>query len=195
MSRSILIICIPVLFLFSCGEDQRPQYEIDQEKIEEYLADHNLNAQIHDSGVYYIIEKEGTGDHPNANAQSQAVFQTLEEIEADHIPVISALNKIDLLENSDGARKALQGFPKAVAISALTGEGINDLLKAVNEMLFENFVPVSLWLPYREGGLISMFHEQGHVDMVEHGEDGISITGMLPNRLIARYSPYKVHNV
>jgi GTP-binding protein HflX len=134
--------------------------------------------------------------HANAHAQSEAVFQTLEEIEADHIPVISALNKIDLLDDTDGARKALEGFPSAVAISALTGEGVNDLLKSVNQMLFENFVPVSLWLPYREGGLISMFHEQGHVEMIEHEEEGIKITGMLPQRLIARYSPYnKVHNI
>ena len=133
--------------------------------------------------------------HPNAHAQSEAVFRTLEEIEADHIPVISALNKIDLLENSDVARQSLEDFPQAVAISALTGEGVGDLLKAVNEMLFENFVHVSLWLPYHEGGLISMFHEQGHVEMLEHGEDGIQISGMLPHRLIARYSAYTLHDV
>jgi GTP-binding protein HflX len=133
--------------------------------------------------------------HPNAHSQSEAVFRTLEDIEADHIPVISALNKIDLLENADGARKALEGFPQSVAISAKNGEGVNDLLKAVNEMLFENFVPVSLWLPYREGGLISMFHEQGHVELVKHGEDGVQITGMLPNRLVARFAPYQVHNI
>ena len=133
--------------------------------------------------------------HPNAHAQSRAVFQTLEEIEADHVPIISALNKIDLLEDSDGARRALEEFPKAVAISARTGEGVDDLLKSVTQLLFENFVPVSLWLPYREGGLISMFHEQGHVEKVEHGEEGIQITGMLPQRLVARFSAYKVQNV
>lgn len=132
--------------------------------------------------------------HPNAHAQSRAVFQTLEEIEADHIPVISALNKIDLLENSDTARKTLEDYPNAVAISALTGEGVEDLLNSVNQLLFENFVSISLWLPYREGGLISMFHEQGHVEMVEHGEDGIQITGMLPQRLVARFAPYKLQN-
>ncbi|MCJ7534449.1 MAG: GTPase HflX [Anaerolineales bacterium] len=132
--------------------------------------------------------------HPNAHAQSKAVFHTLEDIHADHIPVISALNKIDLLENTDGARKSLEEFPKAVAISALTGEGINDLLKSVNAMLFVNFVSVSLWLPYREGGLISQFHEQGHVEMVEHDENGIQIKGMLPNRLVARYTPFIVQN-
>lgn len=128
--------------------------------------------------------------HPNAHAQSKAVFHTLEEIQADHIPVISALNKIDLLEDSDGARRALEGFPNAVAISALKGVGVNDLLKSINETLFENYVQVSLWLPYKEGGLISLFHEQGKVEMVEHGDEGIKIKGLLPNRMVARFSPY-----
>jgi GTP-binding protein HflX len=128
--------------------------------------------------------------HQNAHAQSKAVFHTLEEIQADHIPIISALNKIDLLEDSDGARRALEGFPNAVAISALTGEGVNDLLKSINETLFENYVQVSLWLPYKEGGLISLFHEQGKVEMVEHGDEGIKIKGLLPNRMVARFSPY-----
>ena len=132
--------------------------------------------------------------HMNAQSQAKAVYQTLEDIDADHIPVLIALNKIDLLNDADGARKALEYFPNSVAISALTGEGIDDLLKSVNGILFEKFVDVSLWLPYKEGALISLFHEQGHVDMVEHGDDGILITGMIPNRLLARYSPYMAQN-
>jgi GTP-binding protein HflX len=130
--------------------------------------------------------------HPNAHAQSKAVFATLEEIGADDIPIISALNKIDLLEDSDGARKALENYPNSVAISALTGEGFDDLLNAINELLFENFVKITLRIPYREGGLISLFHEQGNVEVIEHGEKGIQITGLLPNRLVARYSPFIV---
>jgi GTP-binding protein HflX len=132
--------------------------------------------------------------HVNAQAQAKAVYQTLEEIEADHIPVLIALNKIDLLNNTDGARKALENFPNSVAISALTGEGIGDLLKSINGLLFENFVDVSLWLPYDEGALISLFHDQGHVDMIEHGEEGIQISGVIPNRLLDRYSPYMSQN-
>jgi GTP-binding protein HflX len=43
--------------------------------------------------------------HPNASAQAKAVYQTLEEIEADHIPVLNALNKIDRLNNPEKARQ------------------------------------------------------------------------------------------
>ena len=132
--------------------------------------------------------------HVNAQSQAKAVYQTLEEIGADHIPVLIALNKIDLLADTDGARKALDNFPNSVAISARTGEGIKDLLKSVNGMLFENLVDISLWLPYKEGGLISMFHEHGQVEMVEHGDGGMKISGSLPGRLVARFSPYMKQN-
>jgi len=128
--------------------------------------------------------------HINAQAQAKAVYQTLEEIEADHIPVLIALNKIDLLKDADGARKALESFPNAVAISAHTGEGIKDLLAAIKGILFENYIDVSLFLPYSEGSLISLFHEQGRVEMIEHGEGGIKISGVIPHRLMTRYSPY-----
>ncbi len=133
-------------------------------------------------------------NHINAQAQAKAVYQTLVEIEADHIPVLIALNKIDLLNDTGNARKSLENFPNSVAISALTGEGIDDLLSSMNRLLFENFVDVSIWLPYKEGGLISLFHEQGHVNMIEHGDGGIQITGVIPNRLLARYSPYMIQN-
>jgi GTP-binding protein HflX len=128
--------------------------------------------------------------HDNAQAQAKAVYHTLEEINADHIPVLVALNKIDLLVDSDGARKAMENFANSVAISALTGEGINDLLNAINGALFENFIEVSMWLPYKEGALISMFHEQGQVEMVEHQDGGMLIAGRLPGRLMARYSSF-----
>lgn len=128
--------------------------------------------------------------HINAQAQAKAVYQTLAEIEADHIPVIVGLNKIDLLQNSDGARKALENYPNSVAISALTGEGLDDLLKSINGILFEDFVGVSVWLPYKEGGLISLFHEQGQVETVEHMDGGMQITGRIPGRLRASFAPY-----
>jgi len=128
--------------------------------------------------------------HVNAQAQAKAVYQTLKEIEADHIPVVIALNKIDQLSNPEKARQTLVNFPHAVAISALTGEGVADLLQAVSEQLFENFVQIKVLLPYEEGGLISIFHEQGQVDYIEHRQGGVFIRGGLPARLLTRYQLY-----
>ena len=50
--------------------------------------------------------------HPNAMNQAEAVHETLKEIEADQVPVITVLNKIDRLSDPAAARRALERFPK-----------------------------------------------------------------------------------
>ena len=128
--------------------------------------------------------------HPNASAQSNSVHETLSEIEASHIPVLTILNKIDRLESPESAQSYLTDFPNAVAISALKGLGIDYLLESISRKLFESFSPVSVRLPYKEGALISMFHELGQIDKLEHTRGGVTIEGKIPDRLIARYKPY-----
>jgi GTP-binding protein HflX len=128
--------------------------------------------------------------HPNASAQAEAVYQTLAEIEADHIPVLTVLNKIDRLIDPDGARQRLVDFPNAVAISALTGAGVPDLINGMNDLLYETYVEVSMHLPYQQGQLISLFHEHGQVEHIEHGRGGVMVSGRLPIRLLARFQEF-----
>ncbi len=128
--------------------------------------------------------------HPNVFAQAEAVHQTLKEIEADHIPILTALNKIDNLDDPGAARHAMDEFPNAVAISALRKEGISDLLRAVQEQLFEMYTPLEVMLPYQEGKLISLFHNQGVVEVIEHGSTGVMIRGRIPGRLVAEFNAY-----
>jgi GTP-binding protein HflX len=130
--------------------------------------------------------------HQNAHAQAAAVHQTLQEIEADHIPIVVALNKIDKLSDPEGARQVLADYPNAVAISALTGEGISDLLQLVGEHLYENYVSITVRIPYNEGGLIALFHEQGQVERIEHRNGSVEIRGKLPLRILARFKPYRI---
>ncbi|MCP4418026.1 MAG: GTPase HflX, partial [Chloroflexi bacterium] len=133
--------------------------------------------------------------HPSAYAQAEAVLSTLEEIDANHIPVVTVLNKIDRLTTSEQANAVLQDFPDTVAISALKGMGISELLATVNQKLYETFEAVTVRLPFQEGGLLALFHDQGKVERVEHTRDSIIINGRLPGRLIARYQPYLKSNL
>ena len=130
--------------------------------------------------------------HPHAQAQAAAVLQTLGEIGADHIPVLSVLNKIDLLSDPNRAQAALEAFPNAVAISALTGQGIPELLQAVSDKLYATYEAVAVDLPYEQGGLIALFHEMGQIERVQHHRGGVKIRGRLPGRLMARYAPFVV---
>jgi GTPase len=128
--------------------------------------------------------------HPNALGQFQAVQETLEEIDAGHIPMVTALNKADRLKDLDSAREILQDFPQSVAISALKGTGISDLLHLVREELYEAYTPIHVRLPYKEGALISLFHELGQVERVEHERGGVVMQGRIPGRLLAQFAPW-----
>ncbi len=128
--------------------------------------------------------------HPNALEQAKSVEETLKAIHAEHIPMIVALNKMDQLPDPQAAQQALEHFPRAVAISALRGTGIADLLRMVEGELYENYTKLSVQIPYSEGQLISLFHEQGHINRIEHNRKGEFIQGLIPGRLMARYAAF-----
>ncbi len=128
--------------------------------------------------------------HPNAQAQAHSVAETLEQINADHIPTIIALNKVDRLPEPEMAAEAVRDFPNAVAISALKGVGFKELMTMIEAELFENFTQISVQIPYTEGQLISLFHEQGQVEYIENDRKGVYIQGLIPGRLLARYASF-----
>jgi GTP-binding protein HflX len=130
--------------------------------------------------------------HPHALSQAEAVHATLADIDADEISVLPVLNKIDRLSNPGQAQQSLESFPGAVAISALRGDGINDLLEAIQNKLFESFETITVELPYSEGGLISLFHEEGQVDLIENKYEGVFIQGRMPIRYLTRYKKFIV---
>jgi len=128
--------------------------------------------------------------HPSVHAQAESVLQTLEEIEAQHVPILTVLNKIDRLSDPAAAQTALEDFEDAVAVSALQGRGTSELIDAVSRKLYETLSSIEVMLPYEQGALIALFHEQGRVDRIEHTRKGVRISGRLPGRLLARFAPF-----
>jgi GTP-binding protein HflX len=129
--------------------------------------------------------------HDNAHAQFESVQQTLAEINADHVPTINVFNKSDKLEDPEEAQALLaQTDPDAFLISAKTGQGIDELKIGIMEQLFEKMIPVHVRLPFKEGALIALFHEQGIVDLIENERGGVILTGALPGRLFSRFQEF-----
>jgi GTP-binding protein HflX len=129
-------------------------------------------------------------NHPNALAQWKSVQDTLADIHADHIPVITALNKIDLLPDPEQAVEAVQYFQDSIAISAQTGAGLPDLLQNIEKNLFRNYIPIDIVLPFNEGYLLSQIHDMGQVEQIEHTRLGTHVKARIPGRLIASFKPY-----
>ena len=130
--------------------------------------------------------------HPNALNQFESVQQTLDELGAQHIPIVTALNKVDQLRDPESAKNAVSNFSKAVTISALDGSGVKDLLAVIQQELYETYAPILVRLPYQQGALISLFHEVGQVERIEHGRGGVLMQGRIPGRLLAQFSDWQV---
>ena len=131
--------------------------------------------------------------HPNALNQFQSVQDTLDQLGAHQIPVVTALNKVDHLRDPEAAKAAANAIsPKAVAISALKGIGIPDLLSVIQQELYETYAPIIVKLPYQQGALISLFHEAGQVERIEHGRGGVLLQGRIPGRLVAQFRDWQV---
>ena len=130
--------------------------------------------------------------HANASAQAKSVQETLVEIGAGDIPVITAFNKVDLLKDPSTAMDTLDSFPNTYPISAVTGLGLDELLGAIENALYETYIEVDVRIPYEEGQLISLFHEKGQVREVVHAEQGARMIGSIPRRLLHLFAPFSL---
>jgi len=128
--------------------------------------------------------------HALVHTQWQSVQTTLKEINADHIPVITVLNKTDKIKNEEELEAIRAQFPDAIPISALKKDGLGVLLSTIEKQLFEAYVPIEVFLPYNQGGLASQFHQYGQIEFIEHGRKEVHIVGKLPVRYLSLYSNY-----
>jgi GTP-binding protein HflX len=126
--------------------------------------------------------------HAQASRQAEAVFETLEDIGAAGKPTLNVLNKIDRLPDPGAALSLVPGFSDGVAISALTGAGLDRLLARVEEELEGQMVWLDVLIPYEMGELVDLYHRRGLIEREEHTEVGTHITGRLPRELMGRFA-------
>lgn len=130
--------------------------------------------------------------HPNSIIQWRSVMQTLHEINAGQIPMVTVLNKIDKCENAETIKKSYPEFSGSTLISAKNRMGIEELLLILEKELFEEFISINISIPYKEGQLISKFHHSGKVEMISHGIGSVQITGKIPGRLLSDFNKFQI---
>jgi GTP-binding protein HflX len=85
------------------------------------------------------------------------------------VPQLLAFNKLDLAP--DDAPRLAARHPGSVAISATTGAGVDDLLRAVGDRLRALTAVVELVIPYERGDVLAAVHREGEV-LAETADEG-----------------------
>jgi GTP-binding protein HflX len=122
-------------------------------------------------------------------AQIDAVRDVLARIDAAGVPELLCFNKID---RSDDAVRLVKTHPGSVAISALTGEGIDDLLLAVGDRLRCLTTVVELLVPYDRGDVMAEVHREGEVLSEAADDDGMRLRARLDDAAASKLRPFVV---
>jgi GTP-binding protein HflX len=125
-------------------------------------------------------------------ATMQAVDEVLEEIGAGESPRILVFNKADLLAEEERG-EVLLGHPDAILVSALTGEGIEELRSRIEQAFEDTLREVELLIPYSEGARLHELHElAGELERIDRG-DGVLVRARVPAGELHRFSDLSVN--
>ncbi len=139
-----------------------------------------FRATLEEIGEADVVLLVVDAAHPRAEAQHQVSRTVLDELGAPRERTLTVWNKVDLLE------PGVSGPNGSPRVSALTGQGIPELLAAVEELLRSGMERLDLLVPYAETLLTHEVRTQGIV-LSEHAEDdGMRLDAYVPPRLAGR---------
>lgn len=123
--------------------------------------------------------------------QMQTTVETLRDLEAGNIPVITVYNKAD--KRDDGIE-----YPKLVGdkiyLSAKENLSLNALTELILEKIYADYVTVTFLIPYEKGGLVSYFMENAQIISQEYKENGTKLTVKCYPADKEKYSGYIIEN-
>jgi GTPase len=140
--------------------------------------------------VLHVVDATASDDR--LDEMTHAVETVLNEIGASDLPLELVLNKVDETDRLTRRRLANR-FPGALQVSALTGEGLDDLRARIAARFSDRFEAVRLLLPYEEGGRLAELYALGApIDERVDGPDGVLVRARLPRGELRRFAPYLV---
>lgn len=122
--------------------------------------------------------------NPQMDEQMYVVYETLQRLEAMDKPVVTAFNKMDRIGESLTVRDFKAD--RIVQVSAKTGEGLEALLQAIEEILREQKIYIERVYSYQESGKIQLIRKYGELLEEEYKEDGIHVSAYVPKELDGR---------
>ena len=131
-----------------------------------------------------IIHVCDTAD-PEAAEKADVTLKTLADLGAAEIPVVTVLNKCDLLTEHIPEDSA------TVKISAKNNQGIDRLLQVIAANLPETAKRMKLLLPYDKAGYTAKLRENGKVFSEEYTENGVLVDALVDQMLITQMEQYK----
>ncbi|GAA2330639.1 GTPase HflX [Streptomyces kunmingensis] len=129
------------------------------------------------------------GSHPVPEEQLAAVREVIRDVGATKVPEIVVINKADAADPLV-LQRLMRQEKRAIAVSARTGAGIEELLALIDVELPRPAVEIEALVPYTHGGLVARAHTDGEVLSEEHTPEGTLLKARVHEELAADLAPY-----
>ena len=129
---------------------------------------------------------------PNASIQAQSTLDVLKELGGDKFPMITVLNKVDQCEGRLMIEKMRVTYPKTVEISALTGQGFDQLLDLMAKEISLLRKTVFLRVPQSQYAILSEVMKEGKVLSLNYEENDILLEVEIPRTLERKLALFEV---
>jgi len=140
--------------------------------------------------ILHVVD--GSAPEERLIEQIAAVNSVLHDIGADDLPMELVVNKIDEVDPMHRRRLANR-YPEALQVSAVSGEGLDELRARIAERFAERFEAVRLLIPHGEGGKLNELYALGTpIEQREDTDEGVLVVARLPRREVRRFAPYLI---
>lgn len=146
-----------------------------------------FKATLEEVGESDLLIHVLDSSHVRVYEHAKAVTTVLKELGAEEKQIITALNKIDLLEDKIWLAKLMQDFPNSVVISATLKQNFDELLSRIEKSFQSKMVLLDINLPHSRMDLIDLFYREGRVEKVDYLPKEIKIRANLPKIIVSKY--------
>jgi GTP-binding protein HflX len=129
------------------------------------------------------------GSHPDPEEQLAAVREVIRDVGATKVPEIVVINKADAADPLT-LQRLLRVEKRSIAVSARSGQGIQELLALIDNELPRPSVEIEALVPYTHGKLVARTHTEGEVISEEHTPEGTLLKARVHEELAADLAPY-----
>lgn len=141
-----------------------------------------LEEMVYADLILHVIDVSAE----NWRENEQVSLDTMRQVGVQDVPILTVFNKCDLVELED-----IPGRPDSVFVSARTGENFDRLLQKMDEMLSRGKRQVVLLVPYGEGRVVDLLHQQNCVLEESYEAEGTRLVCLLDREMQGRMQPYE----
>ena len=155
----------------------------------------SFNATLEEAALSDFLIHVLDASHPRVLEFYETTKNVLEELGADTSQALVVFNKMDLVDD-ETTRAWLQGrFPDAVFISVHSGQGLDELVERLSDLVSRQTRSVELLLPLERPELLARLHREGTVHSITYEETGARVLATVPPRLHDALAGFMVHSL